>query len=176
VAFPVRLGDIGSHDDGLVGYFINDGSPSAYRTFFAATASATSGPGVVAARPLRVRPVAVTDPAQPIALTMLLDPRGSVHATSGILPVKEIALPASMYADALNSLRVTFLTTPLLAGEGTPAPALPREPGYVWSWLERVDSAWVRGAVPQPSTRPPLVPPVRIVEGWLQLQKDPNTP
>jgi hypothetical protein len=172
VEYPIRLGDIGAHDDGLLGYFVDDGSVSAYHTFFAATATDASRSGVVRPGSLTLSPVATTDPSPPVRLTMLLDPRGSVHATTGVLPVKEISIPASIYAGALNGIGVTFLTTPLLADHEAPAPALPREPGYAWSWVARSGNTWQTCDARLPGTVPALVPPTRIVEGWLKLRKD----
>jgi len=59
----------------------------------------------------------------------------------------------------------------LLAGDGAPAPPLPREAGYVWEFLTRkTDGAgWDRPEVPAPSATPALVPARRVVEGWLKL-------
>ena len=38
-------------------------------------------------------PLGLTLADPPVAITMLLDPLGAVHATSGILPVKSIRIP-----------------------------------------------------------------------------------
>jgi hypothetical protein len=50
----------------------------------------------------------------PHKLTLLLDPRGAVHATSGILPTKAIQIPADQFVEALRNIEVTFLTAPIL--------------------------------------------------------------
>jgi hypothetical protein len=41
-------------------------------------------------------------------LTLLMDPRGHVHATTGLLPTATIELPAEFYAAALSRMAVTF--------------------------------------------------------------------
>jgi hypothetical protein len=72
----------------------------------------------------------------PQYLTMLVDPRGSVHVTSGLLPTKTITLPPEDYAPALETIEVSFLTTPILTESGTRSLPLPSEPGFDWTWLE----------------------------------------
>jgi hypothetical protein len=73
---------------------------------------------------------------------MLLDPRGSVHATSGILPVKSISLPPNKYAAALQAIEITFLSTPVLTDNDKMRLPLPNEGGYVWSWLQKEKQEW----------------------------------
>ena len=67
---------------------------------------------------------------------MLVDPLGSVHATSGILPVKEITLSSEEYSEALNNIEVTFFNAPILTPHGKRSLALPDEIGFDWAWLE----------------------------------------
>ncbi|MEK7726984.1 MAG: hypothetical protein AAB354_01160, partial [candidate division KSB1 bacterium] len=50
----------------------------------------------------------------PRRVTMLLDPRGVVHAICGILPTKAIGIPSAQYAEALRRLEVTFMTAPIV--------------------------------------------------------------
>ncbi len=78
----------------------------------------------------------------PLTLTVLLDPRGSLHATSGILPTKAIHLPPDQFSAALQNLEISFLTAPILSDRETVNISLPEEPGYVWSWLEMEDDNW----------------------------------
>ncbi len=175
VDFPVVLGDLGSHDDGLLGWFSGN-----YRTFYS-DAAPPDNDNVRVPEPLLLNPVASTDPSPPRTLTLLLDPRGSVHASTGILPVKEISIPAHMYADAVGRLAATFLTAPLLTTSdparrgdqaGIPAPPLPREPGYAWSWVARGRDGWVKGNLPAQGAPAALTPASGIVDGWLSLKAD----
>jgi hypothetical protein len=177
VKFPVRVGGSGTIDDGLVGYFIDDETEGAYRTCYAPTAREGSDTGVV--RPAS-RPIVVDaeSSARPTILSMIVDPRAPVHAATGILPMKEIAIPPHIYGDSLNRMAVTFLTTPLLTGIGAPSIPLPREEGYAWSWVTHNTSA------PGWSTTDDISPvnargnfaslPQRISEGWLKLSRTPS--
>ncbi|HEY4281184.1 MAG TPA: hypothetical protein VGM91_23420 [Conexibacter sp.] len=155
VDFPVRLGDRHQLSDGLVAYLLD--GPDPYDTLYAPGATQTGGTGVRQPAPdtLLLKPRAALDPpsapyadaaAQIAALqdatqrtvgaavTLLIDPRASVHATTGILPSKEITLPAESYARALQSIEVAFFTHPVLRGaQGLELP-VPDEAGFAWRW------------------------------------------
>ena len=84
-------------------------------------------------RPLNIS-LAVDDPPQ--MLSILLDPRGALHITSGVLPVKALTIPPDQYLAGLRSLRVQFLAAPILMPAGQTALPLPEEPGYEWTWVQ----------------------------------------
>nr|MDJ0719109.1 hypothetical protein [Prochloraceae cyanobacterium] len=78
--------------------------------------------------------------SEPQTLTMLVDPRGVFHATSGILPSKAINIPPEHYTEALANIKVTFLTAPILSDrtkQGSINLPLPIAPDYDWVWLEK---------------------------------------
>jgi hypothetical protein len=161
VTVPIRLGEAKQLDDGLVSYWLEDG-----RGGF------TGGPHFPEleqqGRAAEALSLSVSDPA--VKLTMLLDPRGCVHATTGILPVKTLTIPSDQYAKSLRALSISFLTAPVIAPlDGIELP-LPTESGYGWSWLDQPASAnWKRIADIAPASRYPKYAKQRIVEGWLQL-------
>ncbi|MBB3190619.1 hypothetical protein [Halomonas cerina] len=138
VEFPVRLGEPHQLNDGLLGYWSEDVDGGLDRVFCSPVASTASHPGIRVYRdggpPLNV-PVTVNAPAR--AFTLLFDPRGKLHATSGILPTKEIDIPTELYGPALQHIEVTFQMAPLLSDAGKIRIDLPNEPGFSWSWLER---------------------------------------
>jgi hypothetical protein len=82
----------------------------------------------------------ITD--EPQTLTLLMDPRGKVHATCGILPTKVMDIPPDQYTHALQAIDITFLSTPILTPRDKTAIPLPNEPGYAWSWLDRDRFHW----------------------------------
>jgi hypothetical protein len=145
VEFPVRLGEHRQLNDGLLGYWPETADGQLGPTFFSpvATASAAGLPAGIrvyeeGGEPLNVQ-VRVQGAAQ--NYTLLLDPRGKLHATSGILPTKVIDLPAAQYGPALRNIAVTFLVAPLLSDQGKTRISLPGEPGLGWSWLEQTAPA-----------------------------------
>ena len=105
----------------------------------------------------------------PQKLTLLLDPRGVVHATSGILPTKAIHIPADQFLEALRNIEVTFLSAPILTERDKMNLPLPDEPGYVWSWCEKENGVWESVTQIGQVTTGPSTAPKELREGWLKL-------
>lgn len=195
VEFPVRLGDHLQLNDGLVGYWIESAAGGEYEegAFYAPNLSpdmtrddegdARTDPTIpsLRARPRNDEPahtlsLCLSD--RPRYLTMLVDPRGVVHATTGILPKKAIGLPLDLYVNALKKIAVTFLTAPILTDKEHVRVPMPEEPGYRWSWVQQESlSVWL-AYQPDASEQDPLLTQQstevnfaaqRIVEGWLRL-------
>jgi hypothetical protein len=174
VTLPLRMGDLASLDDGLVGFLI-DGSPSdPYSIFYSSAAPDNGQHGVVKPKP---DTLTLTLNAPSIALTMLVDPRAAVHVTTGILPTAELAIPSDQYSEALGSLAMTFFTNPVLKERQELVVPVPRHEGYEWNWIN--------------ASGPPPVPlqpnasnefavydytPQTALEGWLQLKPVPKKP
>jgi hypothetical protein len=106
-------------------------------------------------------------------VTMLVDPRGRVHATSGVLPTASVAIPPDQFAAALERIEVAFLTAPVLSPDEPDRIELPlpAEPGYGWRWLD--------GAAAESGRRAEIVPVKRqahfggrqiIRDAWLSLR------
>lgn len=170
VRVPVWLGDLANLEDGLIGYFVEDGVENPYATFYAPAAEEDAN-GV--APPARDRlSVSASAPA-PISLSMLMDPRASVHATTGFLPAKAITIPPAMYADALNRMSVTFLTTPVLTATSKFTAPIPDEAGYTWSWLsmDPTRTSWSEGPIAAIDPGNADFAPQTVREGWLKLSK-----
>lgn len=170
VEFPVRLGDLANIDDGLVGYLIEAAAPAPYNTFYSPAAPADGTHGVERPKPDTIE---VTLNASAITVTMLVDPRAPVHATTGVLPVQTREIPPDQYVETVRSLAVTFFTHPMLSLNQQLIVPLPQESNYGWSW------------VTYGSTNPlPLhanaanefatfgYTPQTILEGWLRLNAD----
>lgn len=177
VRFPVRLGETIRANDGLVGYFIGK-TPDAYKTFYAPSAP-ENGKRQVVAPPSKGRERMSLAPADKDTktVTMLVDPRAPIHASTGILPVKSIAIAPAQFADALRSIAVTFLTAPVLSGDERTAVPVPSEVGHAWSWLtlqtsplNRDKREWrTQEIVAPPNIRATFAAPPRLTEGWLRL-------
>jgi hypothetical protein len=158
VRFPVRVGEHLQIGDGVLGFWLEDPAQRLIPGFH--DVRADENPLVQA----------VDMPSQ--YLTVLIDPRGTMHATIGILPTRTLQIPAAMYRPALEGMAVAFLTAPLLTDGDRVAVPLPNEPGYAWSWQEQSRAGWVeRTSLPQPDARIPEQPTLR--EGWLTLRAVP---
>jgi hypothetical protein len=132
--FDVRLGALTRFDDGLLGYFVGDdyqrfhpvhpkilaeALPSGPQSGYLAAPGDATGGDPLASQPIE-QPWVVADPTVPVRdgervrLTLLMDPSLAVHATSGILPRKSIALERDWAAEPLSRLAPSFRIGPVL--------------------------------------------------------------
>jgi hypothetical protein len=140
VQVPVRIGDYRRLNDGLVGYWKEAGE-TYEEMFYAPLSEPIDDPSIQTHAGGEVAIQQSLD-SPPQVLTMLIDPRGAVHATCGVLPVKTIDIPPEQYAEALRRIEVTFVSGPILTPAQQLGLPLPPEPGYGWSWVERTATGW----------------------------------
>jgi hypothetical protein len=169
VAFPIRIGEYQQLDDGLIGYWIEEGDHYQSNTFYAPQSSALAHPYLAVHRKNQPLNILQSISSPPQKLTLLLDPRGVVHATSGILPTKAIHIPADQFLEALRNIEVTFLSAPILTERDKMNLPLPDEPGYVWSWCEKDNGVWESVTQIGQLTTGPSTAPKELREGWLKL-------
>jgi hypothetical protein len=175
VRIPIRIGEFRQLGDGLVGYWLEESDGSLGQTFYAPQVDLVAESAIDRAPHIEGRhdPIlrrSFEDPPQ--ILTMLIDPRGKVHASTGLLPTKALELVPSHVAQALRSLAVTFLSAPVLTPRGSLQLTLPPERGYAWSWSQRIGPAWsnVTGAdIARTDTKATFTDQLVIAEGWLRL-------
>lgn len=184
VRFPVVLGDLDRLDDGLIGFFTGPaGGAYDLQTFYTRGAPKSNTQGVVQPKQSTVEvTIAPADDGKPNGgragsrrVLMVLDPRAPVHAETGVLPTRALAVPADLTAGALAVLQTTFLAAPVLRGRTQLALPVPNEPGFDVSWVqETYGPHWV--VTPQIGTVSGLAvwaySPQRLVEGWLRLNPE----
>ena len=181
VKFPIRLGEYKQLNDGLLGYWL-EGDDGSLKDIFYAPQSDLEGinhPAIKfhnANNPWHID-LNVKEP--PTLLTMLIDLRGKVHATTGILPTKSIDIPPDQYQQALEKIEITFFSAPILTDYGKINLALPDEVGYQWSWLEKEKEQWsTADKIGQTNVNAIFSGKQEIREGWLKLstKKEPPNP
>jgi hypothetical protein len=182
VVIPVRLGEHQLLNDGLFGFW-KETANGELDNVFHAPQTVDGLKADVSYQEGRTTPCirgytsGVTDNLRltlqddPLALTMLMDPRGVVHATSGLLPVYKLEIPSAYYSDVLKRLAVTFRVSPILTDSEQFHAAAPKEPGYVWSWVTKPNgSTWEEtGNIVEATEHAHFFSPPKIVEGWLKL-------
>ncbi len=170
VEFPIRLGEYQQLNDGVVGYWKEQGDGYEGDLFYAPQSDPISDAHIQthAADPA---PLRQTLEAPPLLLSILVDPRGTVHATSGVLPTKEINIPPDQYTSALQAIEVLFLSTPIITDVGKINLPLPVEAGYQWSW-----AADGTAAIGKASPQATFSASQEIRVGWLKLSEVPATP
>ena len=140
-AIPVRVGEHMHINDSVVGFWVE--KDAGYEGKFYAPQSAYLGEDKFIEGPDQATytfDCAIGD--DPTTLSILFDPRGLLHVTTGILPTKTLSIPTDQYTEALRRIAITFLTAPLLVPVNRTQIALPQEPGLAWSWVQLDDGAW----------------------------------
>lgn len=189
-AFSLRLGRPDLFDDGLIGYFVggdyskfynvhalDDFTPAGYLypvgqnggNYLSVNYFAESTQGAPPDSP-----VPAADSAS-IFVTMLVDPRGTVNATTGVLPTEELTLPAKFYQDPVARLEIYFRTGPLLVDPEAIRMPRPTEQQGTWNWIQKNDpgtlpASWEADPIAQADdqARFPLQP-LQLRDGWLKL-------
>jgi hypothetical protein len=168
VVVPLRLGEHQLLNDGLVGFWKQTASGELDKSFHSPYSAEANDN------------LSLTLEDDPLALTILMDPRGVIHATCGILPVNKVEIPPAYYAGALKRMGVTFRVGPLLT-DSEPLDAalpksqqlhaaLPKEAGYAWSWVTKPSgSTWEESVNIVDATEHAHFFKPKIVEGWLKL-------
>jgi hypothetical protein len=151
--FAIELGNVAQLDDGLIGYFVED----SYGTFNVVQQSG-------AVENSYLHPIGEDgnylylpfDGTTRTHLSMLVDPRAPVHATTAVLPDVTLALPPRFVDDALAAMDVTFRLDGILTDQQIAPPAqqggsetttvqlpLPDEKVGTWSWVENDVGGWM---------------------------------
>jgi hypothetical protein len=103
---------------------------------------------------------------------MLIDPRASVHAFTGLLPVTSLGLSSGFITPALRALSYLFRAGPILTSPDAVRMPRPAERSGTWSWFDLVLGHAVDLKPADGGTRLPPTPPVAL-EGWLKLTPNP---
>jgi len=168
VNIAVRLGDLVKAGDGLIGYQLEGNDTG---TFYAPTAPEAGAHGVLRPGPETLQ-LKLNAPAK--VVTMLIDPRAAVNATTGILPVQSLQVPPDQYAQIMQRLAVTFFTHPLLKEQERLVAPTPAVAGYEWSWLQPLGAATIATPLKPDAVNDAVqygYSPQMLLEGWLQLAK-----
>ena len=132
VELPLRIGEHQRLGDGVVGYWRTaPGGQIQHPPVFHAPQTAW----VNGRRDLNANSVHSLSLSQSFDALVLLDPRGNVHATSGIVPPKRISIPPEQYLPALARMQVTLTAAPVLTAGSNVEMPLRSEPGGEWSWI-----------------------------------------
>lgn len=170
VEFPVVLGAVNNINDGLVGYIIEGDTTNPYTgtSFYSPAANSQMDSGVLLPD-LTTLPLTLNSPST--VVTMLLDPRCSVHATTGILPMNKLSIPSHHYVNSMNNISVTFTTLPVLSMANALSLPLPKENGYNWGWISGAGGTTPLKAGPVEEKPFEGYSPQTVMEGWLSLNR-----
>ncbi|GGO59175.1 hypothetical protein [Streptomyces lasiicapitis] len=166
----VRLGEAAQLDDGLIGYVLGNDYDHLETVLKTGRDDYLRwiGPG---------ERLKLSFDGPRAQVTLLLDARAAVHATTEILPVGEVFIPQQFTDAAVEAMAVAFRAGPLLApvepGTSGPDTVLAPHPASatgIWSWAQRHGDTWSRSpmSAQDPAVWPQGVGP-RIRSGFVVL-------
>ena len=193
-AFPVRLGELTRSDDGLLGFFVDDDYSQFHVVDKVVRDGALDvGPGkgqlaqfgstqqIPPVKPITHPYIAEEDtifihPGQVLRLTLLMNPSGRVHLTSGIVPRKYLQLARDWVQPGLSVMAPSVRVGPVLLDPDKVR--LPKVSSFP------KDQRWTRRDTPNSwkddpilaATQEALFPnmPSDVQEGYIRI--DPNPP
>lgn len=201
LSWDVRLGRSDLYDDGLIGYFVDGDQYARFNSvhtpedinhvgylnpiggeeqnylslpFHPETGHGSPGADIPLAAPAR----------ESVYITMLMDPRASVHATTGLLPTKQLTLPASFIQGVMENMAVTFRVGPILTDPDKIQMPLPYDSRGEWGWQQvqsGTDSIVSKDVAQSGRTAQLPATPLILQDGWLALtgpgrDRDENDP
>ncbi|NEP00291.1 MAG: hypothetical protein F6K58_16745 [Symploca sp. SIO2E9] len=186
VNLPIRIGEYRQLNDGLVGYWVEAEEHTYQEEIFYAPQSVYVSHEKIQTlfedeedgepdTAVNLEQNLEAQTAQTLA--MLVDPRGVVNATCGFLPARAISIPPEHFAQALKSIEVTFLSTPIISERDrlNISISLADIPDYTWSWIAKEGENWLETTeIGKVNTQANFTDQGhKIYEGWLKLsQKD----
>lgn len=197
----VRLGNLAHWQDGLLGYFVGDDYTTFHAAAAAADLAREVGPGRGFLQQIQQVPdfaghfaddlpagadagstpvthpyvarsdVVVVRPDQDVRLTMLVEPHTVVHATTGLLPRKEIGMRREWLVPALGVLAPTFRFGPVLVDPKALRLPIATDIAGAWTWTHKADlGTWIEEPVTNATQDARLADdPAEAEEGWLRL-------
>ncbi len=184
VVVPVRIGEHQLLNDGLIGFWKETAAGELDNVFHAPqTIEGLNLPPDVVYKPGLTTPcievfsqdsphnLSLRIQDDPLGMTLLMDPRGVVHATCGVLPVQQLQIPSRYYSSALKQIGVTFRVGPILTDSEQLHAALPKEPGFAWSWVTKLNgSTWQETSdIVDATPRAEFFLNPLLVDGWFRL-------
>lgn len=181
--WPVRLGSQVLRNDGFIGYFLDDPNNAGNTFKVFNTVHLPAGVNtdylkqISTDNYLKLRftddSVDAPDPKQNeiCKLTMLVDPRATIHAFSGLLPAITLDVPSEFVGAALEKMSYVFRAGPFLSSPDQLRIPEPAESKGTWSWFDLVTNAAVDITKPDDQVRLSTTTPL-IKEGWLKFTPD----
>jgi len=205
---PVRIGALAQWQDGVLAFFAGDDHAhvrpagpaaatlarpvgpglgylgpatqvAAYHAQFAADLAPGQTPRTPVTHPyLLDDPVVPVWPGQAVPLTLLVVPHAVAHATSGLLPRKDLGVRRQWVADGLARIAPTFRFGPVLVDPGAIRMPVAADLAGTWTWNHRRDVAsWEDDPVVNATGDALMTTRVAgAEEGWLTLHPAPVPP
>lgn len=178
IPFPVLIGNVREQTDGVMGFFINDDyrhfhlpDPDLKKTAFAGGVQGATKSKEITHPYLFDEHALYVRVGQTVVLTIVVDPRGGIHASSGLLPQKRLDLIQEEIKPALDTMSVTFMVGPVLVDPTEVRMPHPREIKGNWNWLHRSSPVmWQEEPITPANDRARFAQKtIEAHEGWLKF-------
>lgn len=174
VTFPCRLGEHMQFNDGLIGYWTENSNGLLSEKIIApqTTTSTTNNTLIEEYKNGVFQDQSLVLNANPLKMTMLMDPHGLLHATTGILPTKAISIPEKYFLPALQKLKIWFASSPIIQPKGSKRETqinLPKITDMQWQWWDPYQGL---STIQNYETNTQISS--QIKEGWIILETNLN--
>ncbi|MGC5698867.1 hypothetical protein J4P02_01555 [Pseudomonas sp. NFXW11] len=169
-SFALRLGSLAVREDGLIGYYA-DSNLQSFNSVHYPSGLDTGSSYVKAIGGKAGNYLELAGDGSPTFVTLLMDPRGTLHGSTGIVPVKNISLPNHFVESTLSQMEITFSVGSLLTSAASiQIPRLAEQNGQ-WSWVSHSSSSqFTTSAVDFSSPNAQLsAPSMQVQDGWLRF-------
>lgn len=147
--FPVRLGARNIRNDGLIGYFFG----TDYNRFNCVQKPEGTSSSSYTSLIKEGNFIDLGFNRDEAFITMLVDPRANVHATTAILPTQLLHIQSKFVEPALKAMQICFRVGPVLTatqatdsgqsdGVSKLEMPLPAAQTHIWRWMSLVESVW----------------------------------
>lgn len=170
VDFPCRIGEHMQLNDGLIGYWVeNEQTPDGDFIAPQIENQPDLEQGVDEYTPGIFQGLSLKLNDEKTSLSMIMDPHGLVHATTGVLPTKSLSIPPDHYLPQLKKLKVWFRSSPILQPQALKQKVqldLPKIPELEWRWWDPKDGT---STIEKYNQNPEAK--LALKEGWLLLEE-----
>lgn len=163
-----KIGESEKQKDGVIGFFLHD-EKKTYKKLHVCTNKAVTSTYMDNVTTI---PMSFVTQQHPISITLLMSAYGKISFTTGVLPVKEIALPQDLVETALQNIYMTLFYGPFLRPQQELQLYLPKGMEKEWSYLEyeRPKEKVEYTDIQQPWLEAVQnIGKITIKEGWLKL-------
>jgi len=169
VKFPIRIGEHHQLNDGVVVYWTENDAGEFIKLYAPETSTNDVNDAQIDAFDGSNQILWQKLNDTPVNMTMLMDPRGLVHANCGFLPTKAISIPPAYCIKAMQNISMWFAVSPILQPVNNKNELfmnLPSVPGYEWKWWDNFNGTLT---VADDAATKNMHQENQLIEGWLVL-------
>lgn len=159
VAFKIKISDKEHSENGVIGYFINNQFDCFYSNYDKNLSDYI--------KPIPLENIKI---GEPIDIVLLMNPNGSAHLSSGILPMFEIKIPTKYTDTVIDNMSVSFRVGPIISEPDNLQIIKPDNNADALVWQQHGQPEQGDFGNAKPDANFPKKKNT-IIEGWLKLRR-----